>query len=560
MKKIISSMITGALLILVMTGCRTDENRNTGGDVVESEDQTAGRTEAQTDVLSENAEYDDIPEAENAGIEKAAVIPENILNYEDALEEMVIARSEDRERRVVSFCDTFPEELQEAFRYEIEHYGKTDIPFGEYNTGLEWHALDEFPYEIPNEVSKENFAVGYDSQYQELDLDGDGESEYLFRIHLANEDSYDRGLVYKIVDGKPVLCFIQPTYGLGLESLSYEGEYYLYIGNTLIRCEAGCDLLSDRYEKSVEGDAEYYVPAFNGLANTYLEYIVGVVRNGEYSWHEGYRLKGYEGIDFKSYLPEGLENALPVVRIYNDQEWCFTAASERYYQQYSLPVEVEGKIYEYVFIRKEYLREDRDVIVAVLEPDGNDHYTIVCMYSLLLADEISLIDERDYIDEMVEGFHLVFDCFRLGVENESYEELLEEYQPDQSAMRAGYLPYQHKPVLMLWHEGRRAVAMLDGEEFKIIYDKDDARFIDTLLYPGILEHAVEPESGTESYLYYEIYNDVYDTRIGLKDSFIRVDEDGDGQYTEQDSYYCNGYELDQNTWDSWIEAYLNSAE
>lgn len=494
------------------------------------------------------------------------IVSENIINYEEAMEEMVIAQAKDRERVVVSFCNTFSQELQEAYQYEIEHYAEVDVHFEKYNTGLEWYTLDEFPYEIPADISYavEN-AADYDGRYQMLDLDEDGEMEYAFRIDDRKRDTNNGGFVYKIVNGEPELCFKESLYELGMESLYYEGDYYLYMGINLIRCGAGCDLLSNRYEYDwayEEYREGYYVPIFDSLSNTYLEYIVGVIKEEGYTWHEGYRLEGYEGIDFKSCLPEGLENDLPALWLYNTSEWDFNIPELNQYDwQYSLPVEVEGKNYQFVFLRHSWTENDH-TIVAVLETGEGTNNTIVCMYSLLSIDKYSLMDERKYIEEMVDGYHLVYDCLYCHVPNESLDELMETYLSGLPNACLGFFRYQRKPLLLFTYEGGRAVAELDGEEFKIIFDENDVKIISNLGYYtwGILEYTLDEENGTEYYSYYEIHNDVYNTGIVLKDIFIRTDEDGDNVFTESDSYYCNGYELDQMTWERWLRGYLMTQE
>ena len=220
------------------------------------------------------------------------IVSENILNYEDALNEMALAQPVERERKVVSFCDTFPMKLQEAFQYEIEHYGDVDVHFGEYNTGLEWHAIEEFPYEIPSEIGygvNVMYAEGRDFQYQEVDLDEDGEMEYLIREELPMKINLRQGYVYKIIDGTPVLCFVRFLDELGMESLFYEGDYYLYIGNALVRCGEGCDLLAYRYEEN----RTTYSPELHSIENSNLEYIVAASEKGDFIWHEGYRALGY---------------------------------------------------------------------------------------------------------------------------------------------------------------------------------------------------------------------------------------------------------------------------
>lgn len=479
------------------------------------------------------------------------IVSENMLNYEDALKEMVLAQPADRERIVVSFCDTFSEELQEAFQYEIEHYQEVDVHFGEYNTGLEWHTLDEFPYEIPSGISNEqSYAINYDSRYQELDLDGDGEMEYLFRVDYRN-----MGYVYKIVDGEPVLCFWQELDELGLESLYYEGDYYLYMGNALVRCGAGCDLLSKRYENN----PTTYTPYFNSLRNTYLEYIMGWIEKGDYTWHEGYRAEGYEGMDFKAYLPEGLENYLPVLRIHSGTSWRFESDKSPYFlERCYLPVEVEGKSYEYLFLRKDtVLGRNNDVVVVVLDPVGDVKYNIACMYSLIYTDEFSLTDEREYINELVATHHLEYYCKIGRMQNDSYDELMAIYQPDRVEYGdVGCHALPGNPIVLFYYgEKGFAIAAVYGEKFEIIYDNEENAGVKFLQSGGILEHTLDEEIGTESYLYYEIYTDVYDVRIVLADSFIRVDEDRDGRFTELDSYYCNGYELDQYTWERWMKLY-----
>lgn len=508
-------------------------------------------------------------------------MPENILNYEEVIKDMVIAHPRDRERIVAAFCDTFPEELQEAYKYEIEHYREVDVHFAEYNTGLEWHAIEEFPYEIPSGLSygvNVMYAEGREFSYQEVDLDEDGVMEYLFKVdhRWLLTDAYRVGYVYKIVDGEPVLCFCQPLGELGLESLYYEGDYYLYMGWALVRCGEGCDLLSRRYEK----DETYYSLGYNLLENSYLEYIVAGKENGDYTWHEGYRLEEYEGIDFKAYLPDGLENHLPQICVHSGIVWEFEAASRIegveggkvggfFFARYSLPVEVDGEEYEYLFLRRENdMNMDRDVIAAVIKPEEDGKYTAVCMYSLIYTDVFSLIDEREYKDEMVAAYRLAADCVRGRIQNDSYDALMRAYYP--------YRPYRieqiggnhykrHvKRILFLYYamdgEERRMAVRINGEEFETIYEGTGVKFMAAYHYPGVLEHTLDEETGVESYLYYEIRDDIYDTGVVLKDSFIRVDEDRDGIFTEADSYYCNGYELDPYTWECWISLYLSVEE
>lgn len=496
-------------------------------------------------------------------------MPENILNYEEVVKDMVFAHPRDRERIVAAFCDTFPEELQEAYKYEIEHYREVDVHFAEYNTGLEWHAVEEFPYEIPSELSYELnvlYAEGREFSYQEIDLDEDGEPEYLFKEDHSwiSDDSYRRGYVYKIVDGEPVLCFKQPLGELGLESLYYEGDYYLYMGWTLVRCGEGCDLLSKRYEK----DETYYSVGYNLLENSSLEYIVAGCEKGDYTWHEGYRAEGYEGIDFKAYLPEGLENHLPIMHGNSSIEWGFEASSMasrgkggKFCAYYSLPVEVDGEEYGYLFLRRDNdLDMDRDVIAAVIKPEGDGKYTAVCMYSLINTDVFTLIDEREYKDEMVAAYRLAVDCVDGRTQNDSYDALMAAYLPYRIEQIGGnYYKRYAKRILFLYYridgEERRMAVKINGEEFETIYEGTGVKFMMAGYYPGVLEHTLDEETGTESYLYYEIRDDIYNTGVVLKDSFIRVDEDRDGIFTEADSYYCNGYELDPYTWECWISIY-----
>ncbi|MDE6750657.1 MAG: hypothetical protein K2K21_16585 [Lachnospiraceae bacterium] len=500
-------------------------------------------------------------------------MPENILNYEEVIKDMVIAHPRDRERIVAAFCDTFPEELQEAYKYEIEHYREVDVHFAEYNTGLEWHAIEEFPYEIPSGLSYGvNIAYTEDNEfsYQEVDLDEDGEMEYLFKKDhpwILDDTYYRVGYVYKIVDGEPVLCFCQPLGELGMESLYYEGDYYLYMGWSLVRCGEGCDLLSRRYEE----DKTYYTLGYNLLENSYLEYIVADKENGDYTWHEGYRLEGYEGIDFKAYLPDGLENHLPKMCVHNGIGWDFEAASRGaggkggyIFARYSLPVEVDGVEYEYLFLRREGDHMDRDVIAAVIKPEEDGKYTAVCMYSLIYTDVFSLIDEREYKDEMVVAYRLAADCVRGRIQNDSYEALMEAYHPYRVERIGGDYYNSAKQILFLYYEmdgeERRMAVKINGEEFETIYEGTGVKFMAAFVYPGVLEHTLDEETGTESYLYYEIRDDIYNTGVFLKDSFIRVDEDRDGIFTEADSYYCNGYELDPYTWECWISLYLSVEE
>ncbi|MGN0324780.1 MAG: hypothetical protein ACI4DW_00620 [Lachnospiraceae bacterium] len=491
--------------------------------------------------------------------------PNKMLNYEEAMEEMVFARPEERERIVVSYCDTFPEELQRAFQYEIEHYNEVDVHFGEYNTGLGWHTSDEFPYEWPY-VDQNMYDM--EIRYQELDLDGDGVMEYLFRSDCLQYDPFDCASVYKIIDGEPVYCFGLYTYELGVESLYYEGDYYLYMGNYLFRCGAGCDLLFQKYE----ADPGNYTP--DGVKNTNLEYIVATYERTDYTWHEGYRLEGYEGIDFKAYLPEGLENHLPVITAANGTIWEFEAAKvsaggkgQYLFVRFPMTVDVEGKEYEYVFLRRELDESgDRDVVVAVLEPGGYKRYNIVCMYSLINSYEYSLVDEREYIDELVRDNYLITECQRNWQrEGDSVGGLLGSYQPNYVKDWRAHCVFcaeRGKDILLLsYGEEGRAVITTAAKELETIYDETGAKFISAHgNYPGILEHILDESTGTESYFYYEICNDFNDVEVVLKDSFVRVDEDRDGLFTEQDSYYCNGYELEQRTWECWMIYYLKARE
>ena len=116
-------------------------------------------------------------------------------------------------------------------------------------------------------------------------------------------------------------------------------------------------------------------------------------------------------------------------------------------------------------------------------------------------------------------------------------------------------------MVLPYGEGKTAVAVVQNEEFKIIYDDNgntESRFIEPCY---ILEHELDQETGTESYLHYVIcsddYTDDYNVKIVLQESFVRVDEDRDGLFTEADSYYYNEYELDQYTWESWQYFYRN---
>lgn len=497
---------------------------------------------------------------------------DNILNYEEALAEMVVTRLvEQRERKAVSFCDTFPIELQEAYQYEIEHCWEVGVHFGEYNTGLEWHAIEKLPYEIPSELlwgSNVMYAEGRDYNYQEIDLDGDGVMEYLFREERPMALDFRMGFVYKLVDGELVLCLSQCLHELGMESLYYEGDYYLYMGNLLIRCGEGCDLLACRYDEE-EMNRATYIPEQYSIENSYLDYIVAVVEKGDYTWHEGYRSEGYEGIDFQSYLPDGLENQLPR-RGVRGQYWFFertdTSAGGSFQECcHYLPVEVEGRECIYLFLPKMWGSVTADVIVAVLVPESDEKYTIACMYSLNHANEYFLIDKSQYTDDLVTNDYIAYYCWgdNPRVQNDSYDEMIEQYQPNR---RISTYSYCHSsegyPLLVLpYGEGKTAVAVVQNEEFKIIYDDNgntESRFIEPCY---ILEHELDQETGTESYLHYVIcsddYTDDYNVKIVLQESFVRVDEDRDGLFTEADSYYYNEYGLDQHTWERWQYFYRN---
>lgn len=554
------SLVTGICLLLFLTGCSgnaTDAVGTTEGMIEEIQEESYELLPNQFSTF----EYDE-EEGELAGgsvYAYAAYESDNIMNYEEAMAKMEFAESEGRERIVVAFCDTFPEELQSAYQYEIEHYNEVEIHFEEYNTGLEWHSLDEFPYELPESYLTEGVMYDFESSYQELDLDADGEMEYLFRDECLDGMYSDSASVYKYVDGEMVCCFSVATGKLGVESLYYDGDYYLYMGNYLIHCGEGCDLLSKRYDNLPYGSST------TTIKNADMEYIFAAYECSEYSWHEGYRLEGYEGIDFQSYLPENMENHLPIVVRANGVSWDFANDAGRQYPflRFSKSVNVEGKEYEYVFLRREHdIVSKIDVVVAVLESDGESQYNIVCMYDLINSYRYSLVDESSYINELGIDSNLIQNYYtQWGQEQSNASDLAEVNQPDEMIMDYARCIYQNetgeKILLLSYGEERKAIATVVDGEITVVYEGNGVRFISAYgNYPGIWEHELDVTNGTETYTYSEICNDLDGIKIVIRDCYVRVDEDRDGLFTEQDSYYCNGYELEQSEWECWIIDYL----
>lgn len=144
---------------------------------------------------------------------------------------------------------------------------------------------------------------------------------------------------------------------------------------------------------------------------------------------------------------------------------------------------------------------DRDVIAAVIKPEEDGKYTAVCMYSLIYTDVFSLIDEREYKDEMVAAYRLAADCVRGRIQNDSYEALMEAYHPYRIEQIGGNHYKRHvKRILFLYYimdgEERRMAVKINGEEFETIYEGTGVKFMAAYYYPGVLEHTLDEETGT----------------------------------------------------------------
>lgn len=144
---------------------------------------------------------------------------------------------------------------------------------------------------------------------------------------------------------------------------------------------------------------------------------------------------------------------------------------------------------------------DRDVIAAVIKPEEDGKYTAVCMYSLIYTDVFSLIDEREYKDEMVAAYRLAADCVRGRIQNDSYEALMEAYHPYRIEQIGGNHYKRHvKRILFLYYrmdgEERRMAVKINGEEFETIYEGTGVKFMAACYYPGVLEHTLDEETGT----------------------------------------------------------------
>ncbi len=524
-KNIICVMIFNSLILLI--ACNS--NNNTDTELISAE-------------INSGTEIIDAPKEELSQYSQ-----ENITNYDEAIFNFT-PPSFHTDYDFGKFSTLFPSDLQVVLRHSVM-YGDIDDTYCEkYLAECKVITSDEFEkYPFIDDMflsEKSLLDKEYIDEIYVLDIDGDGEDEYV-ASHVTGTKKHTMRSVFKLIDDKwfdvgsdcveNFEYITKPGSEVISEILEYEGKYYLLLGNKLSYCKGEIS--------NVDWETEDIPMKADCWESIELHTkIIDYMPIESYSQIQDDSIDFLENIDLADIKSNG--------EIIDEISWCVENKEVNYYSNKSFATYISwiqnhnGKEYKYVIsrIRDGVFCYD-DKILTIFKHTADEQLEVVKMYYLVanvrydfidsLDRELENVDVSEYIDKYV--------TLEEGTEAEDYSWM----KNGETYCLRIWIQYIEKPEHEYQHKEDYFIFINSDEVVEQVLHVDyENKGIHAALFEGEEcenSHSLGASCGFEAY-----FEDV--TFDGNKDLIIFV---GDGR---RESYYCAYvYENEKYCYESTFE-------